>query len=111
VPLTNTILIEDKADGPAVIDTLTKRIPGIIPFCPDAQTKYGYGISSEVEAGNVLLSSEAAWCEFIDNMAVAPNGEMDDCDCLAQALLWLQMRVPPMDQHVVEHEKLVADKL
>lgn len=89
-PKTAAIIIEDKANGPAVMDVLGKHLTGIIPFSPEtAKEVRAAAVSPEVEAGNVWLPQATVWVpEFVDNMAAAPNGPMEDSDCLSQALLW-----------------------
>lgn len=86
-------LIEDKANGSAVIDTLKLEIPGLIPINPtDSKVARARAISPFIEAGNVFLPQNAAWVgDFVEEMASFPNGANDDqCDALSQALRYMQ---------------------
>jgi len=49
-------LVEDKANGTAVIDTLKREIPGLIPIDPDGgKITRAHAASPIIEAGNVFL--------------------------------------------------------
>lgn len=84
-------LVEDKANGPAIIDSLKSTIPGIIPIEPDG-SKYARAsaITTFFEAGNVFLPSKS-WCPwvsaYVDELAEFPNGAHDDqVDATSQAI-------------------------
>ena len=76
------ILIEDKANGPAVIDTLRREVQGIIPVEPDgSKTARAHAVTALFEAGNVLLpdKSIAPWVdEFRMELLRFPAGAHDD---------------------------------
>lgn len=83
-------LIEDKANGPAVIASLNRRIPGIVPEEPvGSKLARAYAVAPLVEAGNVWLPSPklAPWVEdFVEECAAFPNGAHDDdVDAFSQA--------------------------
>jgi predicted phage terminase large subunit-like protein len=89
-------LVEDKANGTAVIDTLKREIAGMIPVNPGTDSKAGRarGISPFVEAGNVFLpTTDVALFDvkgLIEETAAFPNGAHDDqVDALSQALVRL----------------------
>lgn len=77
-------LIEDKANGPAVIDTLQGEISGIIAIGVDGSKEARAASSTpRVEAGNWLLPHPdlpgAEWVPaFIDELAGFPTGAHDD---------------------------------
>lgn len=83
--------IEDKANGPAVITSLTSSIPGIIPVEPDGG-KYARAVAIQpfTAAGNVLLPDPMllpAVVHLAEEAADFPNGQHDDTvDALTQAL-------------------------
>ena len=84
-------LIEDKANGPAVIQMLKNEISGLIPVNPDGgKVVRATAASPEVEAGNIYLPdpSIAAWVhDFVEEAAAFPNGLNDDqVDCFSQAI-------------------------
>lgn len=91
-PQSTARLIEDKANGPAVIDTLSSEISGIIAIEPyGGKQARASAIQPQVEAGNVFLPEGEAWLgDFVDELAEFPNGLNDDqVDALSQALIWL----------------------
>ena len=96
-PAVSAKLIEEKANGAAVIQTLTRKIPGIIPINPDGgkQSRVA-AVSAYIEAGNVYLPNPLGrtWVnEFIEECAKFPAGAHDDqIDALSQALNWLHNR-------------------
>ena len=86
--------IEDKANGPAVIDTLKRKISGIIPVEPDgSKTARAYAVTPLFEAGNVLLPPPGmySWTDdLISELLQFPAGAHDDqVDALTQALRML----------------------
>lgn len=74
--------IEDKANGPAIIDTLKLEIPGLIPVEPDGgKVARAYAMQPAVEAGNVYLPHPALfkWVEPTRDEYIAfPKGTHDD---------------------------------
>ena len=88
-PETGTILIENAANGPAIINVLSRLVPGIIGVTPEGG-KYAraQAASPIVEAGNVWLPNprphgrllpERAWVdEFMHACCVFPSGAHDD---------------------------------
>jgi len=103
-PGTMAILIEDKANGPAVIQMLAHHIPGILPVNPGGgKIARAQAISPLVEAGNVYLPHPeyAPWVlDFIEECVQFPNGAHDDqVDAMTQILLrWHQA---PTQQTIV----------
>jgi predicted phage terminase large subunit-like protein len=89
-------LVEDKANGPALIALLSDQVPGIVAIRPDGtKASRAHAVSSLIEAGNVVLpvSSIAPWVDaFVDECAAFPKGAHDDqVDCCTQALKALQV--------------------
>lgn len=87
--------IEDKANGPAVISTLSDEISGLIPVNPEGgKEARANAVAPSVESGNVYLPhpSIAPWVtEFIDELSSFPLGKNDDqTDGMTQALIKLQ---------------------
>jgi predicted phage terminase large subunit-like protein len=98
-------LVEDKANGPAVIATLKHELGSLIPIQPDgSKNARAQAASPQVEAGNVYLPHPtiAPWVDgFIDELSSFPNGKHDDqVDQTTQALNRLrsmvQMRANPL---------------
>lgn len=90
-PAALTKLVEDKANGPAVIATLKAKIPGLIAVEPrGSKEARASAVSPAIEAGNVHLPapSLAYWVhDFIEECAAFPKGANDDqVDAMTQAL-------------------------
>lgn len=91
-PQTTGKLIEDKANGPAVIDSLKRSIPGIIPITPhESKVARANAVSPFAEAKNVWLPANTPWVgDMVEELAGFPNGQHDDqVDALTQALNYL----------------------
>jgi predicted phage terminase large subunit-like protein len=89
-------LIEDKANGSAVIQMMAHEIPGILPVNPEGgKVARAAAVSPLVEAGNIFLPhpQRAPWVnDFIEECAAFPNGAHDDqVDAMTQALLQWNM--------------------
>jgi len=81
--------VEDKANGPAVIATLDKEFPGIIPVNPEGgKIARARAVSPIAESGHVWLPEGAEWVsEFVEECAAFPRAKNDDqVDMLTQAL-------------------------
>lgn len=85
-------LVEDKANGPAIIDTLKREIPGIMPVSPGADSKEARAasVSPMWEAGQVFIPHPAWRPEVKDWIAEIlgfPNMPHDDnVDSMVYAL-------------------------
>jgi predicted phage terminase large subunit-like protein len=84
-------LIEDKANGPAVVQLLRTRVPGILAVNPDGgKIARANAVSPAFESGNVYLPDAeiAPWVvEYMDELCAFPNGANDDeVDQTTQAL-------------------------
>ncbi|MCL8026326.1 phage terminase large subunit [Nocardioides bruguierae] len=84
-------LVEDKANGPAVIAMASRTIPGIVAVEPDGgKVARATAVSPVVEARNVWLPAPeiAPWTtEVVDEAAAFPTGSHDDdVDAMTQAL-------------------------
>ena len=83
-------LIEDKANGTAVIDVLRKELPGLLPVEPEGgKIVRANAVTAVVEAGNVFLPdpSIAPWVhDFVEEHALFPSSAHDDqVDAQSQA--------------------------
>lgn len=76
-------LVEDKANGPAIIDTLKKEIPGIIPVSPGADSKEARAssVSPVWEAGQIYVP-HPLWVpeieDWLEEVFGFPNMPHDD---------------------------------
>lgn len=96
-PRARAILIEDKANGSAVIETLRKELTGVIAINPQGgKVARAYAVQPEHEAGNLHLPdpSIAPWVgEFLDEFSAFPAGVHDDeVDAATQILNWFTSR-------------------
>ncbi|MCY1563829.1 phage terminase large subunit [Staphylococcus pettenkoferi] len=88
-PRCRTILIEDKANGPAIINTLRKEVSGIVPIKPrESKVARANAITPYFEAQNVhILNSLPHLNDMIEEWASFPNSKNDDTvDAMTQAL-------------------------
>ncbi len=88
-------LVEDKANGPAVLQSLTNEISGLIEVNPEGgKESRAHAVSPELEAGNWFLPHPmvADWVQgFIDECASFPAGAHDDqVDSWSQGALQMQ---------------------
>lgn len=95
-PQASLKLIEDKANGPAVISQLRKQIPGMVPVNPEGNKQArAAAVTPFVEAGNVCLPmpARAPWIgALIEEASAFPTGAHDDqVDALTQALARLML--------------------
>ena len=109
-PNCEKIIIENKANGPAVISTLQSKIPGIVGYNPtSSKAARATAVSPQFEAGNVYLPDpyyeknreERPWCytpvnkqttillqDYIKEFQSFPHGKNDDMvDSTVQFLL------------------------
>lgn len=76
-------LVEDKANGPAIIDTLRRTLPGIMPVSPGADSKEARAasVSPYFEAGQVYVP-HPLWVPAVEDMIEEwvgfPNMAHDD---------------------------------
>lgn len=87
-------LVEDKANGPAVIDTLKTTVSGLVPIEPDgSKIARAHACTAEWEAGNVWLPHKdiAPWVtETVEEITTFPfAGHDDTVDAMTQALRYL----------------------
>jgi predicted phage terminase large subunit-like protein len=112
-PRARTVLIEDKANGSAIISMLQREM-----FCVAVNPKGGKvarvnAVSSAIESGHVYLPKDASWTvPFVDQFTAFPASRNDDMvDCATQALTYMiyasgQAELPPAE--VDEDERVVA---
>ncbi len=90
-------VIEDKANGPAIINFLQRDIAGMIPFSPrGSKVDRALSVAPYFEAGNVLFPEGKAWVgDLIEDLVGFPNGTYKDTvDALVQGILYFMQRPP-----------------
>lgn len=90
-PQSHLKLVEDAANGPAVIAALARTIPGIVAVpATGSKEARAHAVTPFVEAGNVYLpeAALAPWIgEYIEELSGFPNATFDDqVDATTQAL-------------------------
>ena len=88
----NAILIEDKANGPAIIQRLRVNVPGVIARNPQGgKIARMRAAASGWQAGEWFVDRNAAWTpSFVEQIITFPNAAYDDMvDMMSQAAAWL----------------------
>lgn len=93
-PRTRRKIVEDKANGPAVISMLKSQVPGLVEYNPkDSKEARAHAVLPFIEAGNVHLPhrSIAPWVDKFLKEVAAFDGKGtkkdDQVDAMTQALL------------------------
>lgn len=89
----NLVLVEDKANGPAVIKRLRQKIPGVIEVNPQGgKVARMFAVCGEWQSGNWYVPRNAAWTDpFIQSITTFPAYKYDDdADAMTQAGIYLQ---------------------
>jgi predicted phage terminase large subunit-like protein len=93
-------LIEDKANGPAIISELRQEISGIVPVDPEGgKLARAQSIAPLWQAGNIELPDpqrfQVPWLEeYINNICAFPKAAHDDdMDATSQALIYMRFRM------------------
>jgi predicted phage terminase large subunit-like protein len=90
-------LIEDKANGPAIIDDLRDAVPGLVAVRPDGdKLARAHAVSPLCEAGNVWIPENAPWVnDWLHQITHFPRAAHDDeVDAMTQALRRLTTQQP-----------------
>ncbi|MBQ9988119.1 MAG: phage terminase large subunit [Clostridia bacterium] len=88
-PGVSQILIEDKANGSAIISMLENELPGVLPVVPrGGKQARAHAVSPMIESGHVFLPAGTVMArELMDECAMFPTGRFDDdVDAMTQAL-------------------------
>lgn len=86
------VLIEDAANGPAVIQRLKINVPGVIEIKPQGgKIARMFAAAPEWQAGDWFVDRNAAWTEpLVEQLTMFPNARNDDmADMMSQASAWL----------------------
>ncbi len=97
-PFCSAHLIEEKANGSAIIDILQDEIPGIYPVLPQGgKEARAHAVESLWSNGQVILPSPELypWVnDLVQELLEFPSSLFDDqVDSMTQALSWLRERV------------------
>lgn len=94
-PGATAVLIEDKANGPAVLDALRDEVPGLMPILPDgSKVSRAHAVTALWAAGNVYIpeDDECPWSrDFVEELISFPaSGNDDQVDAMTQGLRYLK---------------------
>lgn len=88
----SAVLVEDKANGSAVVQRLRVNISGVVEINPQGgKIARMSAAAPEWQSGDWVLDRNAAWTEpFIAQITMFPNARNDDMvDMMSQASAWL----------------------
>jgi predicted phage terminase large subunit-like protein len=88
----NAILVEDKANGPAIIQRLKVNVPGVIARNPQGgKIPRMRAAACGWQAGEWFIDRDAAWTPpFVEQIIMFPNAAYDDMvDMMSQAAAYL----------------------
>jgi predicted phage terminase large subunit-like protein len=92
-PMIGQILVEDKANGPAIVDVLKRSVPGVIAVNPEGgKIARAHAVEPFLRAMNCTFPPEHNKYveELIEQATLFPVGSNDDMvDAMTQALLWM----------------------
>lgn len=104
-------LIEDKANGAPILDTLQRTVGGMVATNPGKRGKAerAQAVAPFIEAGNVWVPESAPWVsDFMAEVEAFPNGAHDDqIDAASQALERLCVH-PAGEAHAVARYAMSA---
>lgn len=93
-PKARAKVIENKANGPAIVDYLKKEIPGMVEFNPKgSKEERAISVTPYFEAGNIWFPDPEThpWVhDLINDLLIFPKGTYKDTvDALVQGILYL----------------------
>jgi len=87
----NAVLIEDAANGPAVLQTLRRRVPGMLPITArGSKETRAHAVAPLVEAGQIRFYHRAQ--PLVEEAIRFPKGSKDLVDAFCHGALWLEGR-------------------
>lgn len=110
-PAATRVLIEDKANGAAITDVLSREM-FILPIQPrGGKESRVNAISAAIEAGHVHLPNNQPWIvPFVDQFAKFPNDVHDDMvDSTSQALIYMLFMSGTVAEPQPERERRIME--
>ena len=98
-PESQYILVEDKANGSAIIQTLRSEFIGVIAVTPKGgKVARVNAVSPAIESGNVFIPKGELWAEeFVDQFTAFPAGKHDDMCFAAGTMVATQFGDKPIE--------------
>jgi predicted phage terminase large subunit-like protein len=100
----SAILVEDRANGQAVVQRLQAHVPGVIAVNPQGgKAARMHAMAPEWQAGDWYVHRNAPWAgDFIKQITIFPAARHDDmCDVVSQAAAWLG-QIPLHDTYICD---------
>jgi len=109
----HAILVEEKANGAAIIDSLRREVNRIIAINPTESKEARFEAVAPIFAGgNVYLPHKtiAPWVElFVQEVITFPNAKHDDqCDSMSQALNFLDQKAAMPFNHSKKYDSFTT---
>jgi predicted phage terminase large subunit-like protein len=89
----SAVLIEDKANGSAIITKLGQEIPGVVAVNPEGgKLARVVAMAPEFQAHDWYIERNGPWAhKIVEQLTMFPNAKFDDiADAISQASIWLQ---------------------
>jgi hypothetical protein len=87
----HAVLIEDAANGPAVLQTLRRRVPGMLPITArGSKETRAHAVAPLLEAGQIRFHHRAQ--PLVEEAIRFPKGSKDLVDAFCHGALWLEGR-------------------
>ena len=87
----HAVLIEDAANGPAVQQTIKRKVPGLLPIpARGSKESRAHAVAPLLEAGQVRFHHRAA--ALVEELPRFPKGTKDLVDAFGHGALWLENR-------------------
>jgi hypothetical protein len=87
----DAVLIEDAANGPAVLQLLRRKVPGLLPITArGSKESRAHAVAPLLEAGQVRFHHRAA--PLVEELPRFPKGSKDLVDAFGHGALWLEAR-------------------
>ena len=108
-PLAVVKLVEDKANGPAVVDAMQRDVWGLELINPEGgKEARANAVTPLYRGGNVYLPLHAPWlAEYRTQLSTFPYAGNDDMlDATSQALTWMLKHTSNFDAAMAEYRRL-----
>lgn len=94
-PEADIALVEDKANGNAIMSQLQETIPEVVSVSPDGSKEgRARATTGQVKAGRVYIQEGQPWnepfCQQVFSFPFTPDGRDDDVDTMTQFLNWVR---------------------
>ena len=112
----NAVLVEDTANGPAILSVLKREIPGMLAIKPEGgKQARAAAVAPLIEAGNVYLpmADEQPWIEdtLLEFVSFPAAAHDDRVDAASQALHWLQAKRRSLNTAFIEAVEAANESL